>query len=294
MAETTSPNPNDQSVADPQGLLDAEDHMRGMERLEMEVVGIAYPVPSIARVTGRIAPQNPAAWQPPNQAIRIAVDHPEGQRPVMRVYTVRRFDPDQSLIEIDFVLHGGDSPAMLWLHSAKPGTILPLIGPRQHVTPNPTPGKRVAIFADATAIPALWSILDAWPDDGDAEGDVWVETDDRFAFDELPHPQGITLHLLLRPPEEAAGTAGRLLLAAQELADPQDRVVWAAGERQEMRALKEIFRKAGVTRDHLQVVGYWKHGISGSDLDRLRLAEYAALLSKGKTLADLNDEELPI
>ncbi|WP_206613877.1 siderophore-interacting protein [Paenirhodobacter populi] len=297
MAESGEHTPETGSVEDPEGLLEREDHMQGMERIEMRVVRIDRPVPSVARVIGHIAPQDPAAWTPPNQAIRIAVAQPEGQRPVMRVYTVRRFDPATGLLEIDFILHGDDSPAMRWLHDAAPGTLLPMIGPRQHVVPLPVEGKRAAIFADETAIPAVWAILNAWAPEAWTQGlesDVWIETADPTAFDELPRPEGVNLHLLLRAEGEPAGATGHLAAAARTISDPGACVIWAAGERQEMRRIREHFRAAGVPRDQLQVVGYWKLGISGTELDRVRLAEYAALLAKGRTLADLSDDELPI
>ena len=281
-----------ESVEDRTGLLEQDDHMRGMERLDMEVVSITRPFPSVARVAGRIAPQDPAPWMPPNQAVRIAVESPEGLRPVVRVYTIRSFDPVQSIVEIDFVLHEDDSPAMRWLNSARPGTRLPMIGPRQHFVPDATGGKPAAIFADETAIPAVWAILTAWP--AGARASVWIETADPAAFAELPAPEGVELHLLPRAPSEAPGSTMRLLAAARALKAPGDWTVWAAGERQEMRDLRNHFRAAGIARDAMQVLGYWRKGMSSSELDRVRLAEYEALVADGKRLEDLPDIDLPV
>lgn len=284
---------NAASIEDRSNILEAEDHMRGMEHVEMVVTHIDNPVPSVMRVTGRIAPQDPTPWMPPNQAVRIAVEQVEGQRPVVRVYTIRRFDPAASLIEIDFVLHNDDSPAMRWLKAARPGTVLPMIGPRQHFVAQPTAGRRAAVFADETAIPAVFAMLAAWdPEAGEAE--VWVESCDPAAFAELPRPEGVKLHFLHRDTGTPAGTSLRLLAAAQALPDPKSWVVWAAGERQEMRDLRNHFRAAGVARADLQVLGYWKRGLSGTDLDRVRLAEYETLRASGKTLEDLNDIDLPV
>ncbi|NPD14011.1 siderophore-interacting protein [Xinfangfangia sp. D13-10-4-6] len=266
--------------------------MRGMERIGMEVVSITYPFASVARVTGRIAPQDPAPWSPPNQAVRIAVEEPPGQRPVVRVYTIRAFDPVTSQIEIDFVLHEDDSPAMRWLKAARPGTILPMIGPRQHFIPQPSGDRKAAIFADETAIPAVYAILKAWPQG--LIGEAWIETPDPAAFAELPQPEGVTLHLIARPAGVGAGTTQSLLAAAKALPQPQDWTVWAAGERVEMRDLRNHLRSQGVTRDAMQVLGYWKKGMSSSDLDRARLAEYEALRAQGLTIEDLGDVDLPV
>ena len=281
-----------ESVEDSGGILDDDDHMRGMERVGMEVTGITYPFPSVARVRGRIAPVDPAPWMPPNQAIRIAVEEPDGLRPVVRVYSVRAFYPATSEIEIDFVIHEDDSPAMRWLKAARPGTILKMIGPRQHFIPLPSGDKRAAIFADETAIPAVYAILSAWPEG--LRGEVWIETPDRAAFDELPRPAGVTLNLLLRPAEVAPGSGNYLISAAKALPDAKSWTVWAAGERVEMRDLRNHLRDAGVARADLQVLGYWKKGMSSSDLDRARLAEYEALRRQGLTLENVGDIDLPV
>ncbi|WP_198672196.1 siderophore-interacting protein [Pseudogemmobacter bohemicus] len=283
---------NSESVEDRSGILEEDDHMRGMERIAMEVVRVTYPFASVARVTGRIAPLDPAPWMPPNQAVRIAVEEPAGQRPVVRVYTIRSFDPVTSQVEIDFVIHEDDSPAMRWLRAAKPGTVLPMIGPRQHFIPLPSGDKRAAIFADETAIPAVYAILKAWP--AGLQGEAWIETPDHAAFEELPRPEGVRLHLLLRPAGVAPGSGKYLIGAAKALPDPAGWTVWAAGERVEMRDLRNHLRGAGVARADLQVLGYWKKGMSSSDLDRARLAEYEALRAEGLTLENVGDIDLPV
>lgn len=284
---------HNESVADPQGLLAQDDHMRGMERIRMEVARLAQPFPSVTRVTGRIAPQDPAQWIPANLAVRIEVETPEGERPVSRVYTVRSFDPVQNLIEIDFVMHEDDSPAMRWLRAAVPGTLVWMTGPRQHFIPDHEAGKRAAIFADETAIPAVCAILKAWPEG--AKGSLWVETGDREAFDELPGVEGVERHLLLRSAGEAAGSTGRLFAAAKAaVAGPADWTIWAAGERQEMRDLRNHFRAGGFDRNDVRVYGYWKRGSSSSEIDRIRLEEYTALRARGEKLEDFRETDLPI
>ncbi|MDF3608159.1 siderophore-interacting protein [Paracoccus sp. DMF-8] len=282
-----------ESVGDPAGILTEQDHMRDMDRIRMEVLAIATPSPSVARVTARIAPADPSAWMPANLAIRIEVETPPGERPVSRIYTVRRFDPAASTIEVDFVIHEDDSPAMRWLRAARAGDHVWLTGPRQHFVPDHELAKRAAIFADETAIPAVYAILNDWPEG--AQGDVWIETDDRAAFDELPRPQGVALNLLLRRPDQPAGSTGALFAAAQAaLTDPARHSLWAAGERQEMRHFRDHFRALGMARQDIRVFGYWRRGTSSSEIDRIRLREYSALRQTGARLEDFSDADLPI
>lgn len=286
-------SPNKESVEDPEGLLSQQDHMRDMDRVQMEVVGIWRPFASVARLVGRIAPSDPGAWQPANLAVRIEVETPEGQRPVSRIYTIRSFDPAACTVEIDFVIHEDDSPAMRWLATARPGTKVWMIGPRQHLVPAQDPLKRVAVFADETAIPAVHAILNAWPEG--VRGSLWIETGEAGAFQELPRLPGIDYHLIHRSPDQPAGTTGALLAAARAaIGSACGWTLWAAGERQEMREFRSHFRALGLARDDLRVFGYWKHGASSSEIDRIRLREYAEIRKRGLRLEDLDDAELPI
>lgn len=277
-----------ESVADRKNLLSQEDHMRSMEHIGMTVVDIARPTPSVTRVTGRIATADVAAWCRPNLAIRLEVETPAGQRPVSRVYTVRSFDEARSLVEIDFVLHEDDSPAMRWLNAATVGSVIQLIGPRPHFVPDFAAGKKVAMFADETGIPALFSILQAWQPG--IRGVAHVETADPAAFAELPRVQDVELHLLLRGAGEAPGTTDRLLEAAKAIADPENWIVWAAGERQEARFIRDYFTmERGLPKSHAQVVGYWRRGMTSSDIDRLRLRQYEDTRARGGVLENLDD-----
>ncbi len=279
-------------VEDRQGLLTQDDHMRDMERIEMEVERIFRPTPTVARVIARIAPRNPEAWRRANLAMRIEVEQPEGGRPVSRVYTVRSFDPERSSIEIDFVVHPDDSPAMRWLAQARPGTRTWFVGPRPHFLPDYESGRRIAIFADETAIPAVYAILNAWQQP--ARGVVYIETTDRAAFEELPQVLGVESHLFLRRADEQPGKTSYLLDAAQALPDPASWRVWAAGEREVARAIRAYFEGHGLGRDEVRVFGYWRNGVSSSQIDRARLGHYADMRTRKEGLERFEDLDLPV
>jgi len=277
-----------ESGADRKNLLAQQDHMRTMERIKMTVVEIARPVPSVARVTGRIAPADVAPWRRPNLAIRLEVETPAGQRPVSRVYTIRSFDEAQSRIEIDFVLHEDESPAMRWLRTATVGSTIHLVGPRPHFLPDFAAGKSVAMFADETAIPAVFSILQAWQPG--IRGVVHVETADPAAFEELPSPADVELRLLLRGADEAPGSTGRLVEAARAIADPENWTVWAAGERQDARAIRDYFTaERGLPKSDAHVFGYWRRGMTSSETDGMRLRQYEELRARDGVLEQLDD-----
>ncbi len=286
-------NPRDESVEDRQGLLAQDDHMGGMERIELVVTDIVRPFQSVTRVTASISPSSPEIWQRPNVAVRLEVESPEGQRPVSRIYTVRSFDAARSLIELDFVMHPDDSPAMRWLAGAHVGQATMLVGPRPHFVPDFACGRKVALFADETAIPAVYAILQHWQ--APAQGVVYIETANRAAFDELPDVPGVQKHLLLRRSDEHPGETTYLVDAALSLPDPKVWTVWAAGERGTARAIRKYFTEDhGLSREEVRVFGYWRAGVSSSQIDRVRLGHYTDLRARGEKLERFEDLDLPV
>jgi len=276
-------------MADSAKVLKQADHMRDMEATTFTVVSVERPSPSLVRVSGEVNAQNLSVWSAPNLAIRFALPNPDGGKPFSRIYTIRSFDPATAVAVVDFVWHDHPSPAMNWVRAAKPGDVVSLTGPRPHFLPNFDAGKTCLIFADETALPAVYSILQFWREG--AKGHIYIETDDKAAFDELPDVEGVERHLLLR------GEGQRNLLIDAALAHPhaQSCTIWAAGERDDARALRKHFHETcGLGRDDIRIYGYWKRGATNSDIDEKRLSAYEALVAKGGTLEDLDDLDIAI
>lgn len=279
------------TIEDPKGLLSSADHERDMERIALQVTRIEAPYPSVRRVVGTVAPKDPQQWLYPNLAVRMDLEAAANGGMINRIYTIRSYDPATHQVEIDFVLHRDDSPAMRWLAQAGAGTVVMMKGPRPHTLPHYETAKPVAIFADDTALPAVQAMLRAWPQDA-RRGHVWIDTADEAAFAALDCPAGVEKHLLRRPDDLPAGYA-RLLLAAarQHLSAPLDWTVWAAGERAEMQELRSFLKSAGLMREDMRLLGYWRLGQTSSELDIERLAIYERIRSAGLGLEELRDLE---
>jgi NADPH-dependent ferric siderophore reductase len=238
----------------------------------MTIVAIGHPHPSVTRVTARLAGVTDPIWQRPNIAVRLELDHPPDGTPLSRVYTIRRFDPSDSTLEIDFVRHDHQSPAMRWLDTVRPGNIVQALGPKGHFLPDLNLPHPVAIFADETAVAAVDSILRHWRTG--IAGQVFIETPDAAVIDELPKVDGLTFHHLMRDAPTGTEDPSRLPAAARSLADGSRYTVWAAGERAAMHALRGYFQAdCGLPRDRVRVFGYWRAGLSSCELDRLRRQE---------------------
>ncbi len=270
-------------------LLKEKDHLQDMEQLEMTIVSIHTPYPSIVRIQGKINTLQPELWQAPNLAIRLIVSNlPEGQ-PISRVYTVRSFNPINAQIEIDFVKHEDLSPAMEWLNSAQVGTKIGLIGPRPHFIPNFIHKKHVVMFADDTAVPALYSILNEW--ENGVSADIFIESFEKDIANQLPHHDHVQIHSFHK--EHHTPQKGLLLKAAFALKTYDNITIWAACERKEARALRQFFLEdKQFNKNDVRIAGYWRDGVSSSELDILRAQHYQKHIQQGKTLNEYDDLDL--
>ncbi len=79
---------------------------------------------------------------------------PREQWPFRRRYTVRRWDPAEGLVTLDFVIHGGEGVAGPWAAGARPGDALVLTGPSGAYRPSPDAGWHL-MAGDESALPAI-------------------------------------------------------------------------------------------------------------------------------------------
>lgn len=261
-------------------VLRQDDHDRGLHHVESTVVAVRQATPSLLRVTLQLPEADrDADWGAPNVALRLELATDQGE--VSRVYTVRTFDEAAGRIDVDVVVHGNTSPMMRWAAGVSVGDTLRFRGPRPHFRVPAGNGRPAALFLDETAIPALYALLLQWPAGQRAVG--WVATDDAEAFAELPSVPGVRLHRV--SPEGA-----QLAVQARALADAAAHVVWGAGERDEMRTIRRLFRTdLGLAKEDVAVFGYWRRGTTSTEIDEARLANYQRVLDQGGTITELDD-----
>jgi NADPH-dependent ferric siderophore reductase len=264
--------------------LRSDDHNAGLHRITATVREIIRPSATLARIVLHVPGlREDPVWHRPNVSLRLFLGPDFGD--VSRVYTVRSASDETESIEVDVVLHGVESPMMSWFRSLAIGHAVTLDGPRPHFQVPEQRGRRAAVFADDTAIPALFALLS---DAGsELSGTAFVATDDVEAFDELPRDAGLDL-VRIAP---GHGFDEQALIVD----DAANWVVWGAGERDEMKRLRRHFRgTVGIHKDDVAVYGYWKRGVSTSDIDAVRLRHYTELLAGGGTVTDMDDLALDI
>ncbi|MFS0853111.1 siderophore-interacting protein [Microbacterium sp. 179-I 3D4 NHS] len=191
---------------------------------------------------------------------------PDGERPVMRNYSVRAYRPATvergAEIDVDFVLHGSAAdgtagPASRWAEICEPGEHVLLID--EGLTFNPERGTdRVLLVGDETALPAIASIAASLP--ASATGTALIEVpspDDALAF---PHPEGLAVEWIVRPHDAQPGVLALERVAEQEL-PPAPFHAYAAGEQSLASGVRKLLvGERGVDKGAVSFCGYWKVG----------------------------------
>lgn len=190
-------------------------------------------------------------WYQAYQAI------PEDRRPVLRNYTVRRFDPAALELDVDFVLHGVEGPASAWALRAAPGDVVGVC----HDAASPRPPadiERLLLVADETGLPALAAILDELPAGRRAR--AYVEVGGPADEIELATGPGVDVTWLYRDgvPPGRSDIVVRTLRAEEPAVDGV--YAWVAGEAGMAKEVRRyLVRDRGVAKGHVEFCGYWLH-----------------------------------
>lgn len=203
----------------------------------------------------------------------------EDAQPVLRTYTVRRFDPEHHRIEFDVAAHQPGAAAD-WLARTRPGDQIGLAGMRREFSA--AEGIDTHLLAgDDSALPAITVIVEALPAEVPATVLVHVEHDSDL--DLLPRrtDPAITWITSTEPTRSLPEMLGQLRC-------PPGRVqAWIAAESAPVRELRHILLNDWqVARDDLRAAAYWKAGMDNTDLDAIAIAGYQRAVAEGVDPAD--------
>lgn len=186
---------------------------------------------------------------------------PSDQKPIMRDYTPRYFDPQQQTLSIDFVLHQA-GPACDWARQAKVGDQLAIGGPRGSMV-IPMDFEGYVLIGDETALPAIGRRLEELP--RDAQVLVIAEID--CMQDQLQwNAPADTEIMWLQRMGQSAGEADLLLQALKHAPLPEgDFHTWIAAETTVARQLRQtLIADYGVNKNYIKAAGYWQRGKADS------------------------------
>lgn len=174
----------------------------------------------------------------------------------VRIYTFRSIDLERGEIDIDFVLHEGESmPGAEWAANAKPGDIAGALGPGGGGVPEAT---AMILAGDETALPAISRIAAEVP--AGTRLRIFLEVDG--PAEELPIASAGTVDLTWMHRNGApAGTMGLIENAIKDaLADADaDTFVWAGCERSEAKRIRDFLKsKRAHDRQKMSIGAYWE------------------------------------
>ncbi|MYW02377.1 siderophore-interacting protein [Streptomyces sp. SID3343] len=220
---------------------------------------------------------------------------PEGERPWMRSFTLRRRLPGTNTVEIDFVLHGDTGPATGWAAAARPGDQLGMVGPSAiysapiSLTDSIANSDWLLLAGDESALPAIGTLLEALPRGGRAV--AFVEVADADERQNIETDGDVTVNWLYRE-HTAAGRSDVLIDAVRNAEFPPGRpFAWLAGESGAVRALRRhLVDDRGLDKRSIDFAGYWRFTLTQDDAPTTedmaeaqeRLAEFRAA-AEGRT-----------
>lgn len=193
-------------------------------------------------------------------------------KPIMRTYTIKKFDVESLELTLDFVVHGVNDdpviqdeqfgPAISWANNVEVGEQITIDGPG----PVKLIDSQAAWFflaGDMTAIPAISANIECLPEN--AKGHVVLEIlteADKYPIDA---PKDINIHWVIN---SVPNQKNSVLLDAVKTIKWFDGAphIWVASEFDAMRGLRRYFKESfaeknlTINRGQIYASSYWKMG----------------------------------
>ncbi len=187
---------------------------------------------------------------------------PDGERPPMREYTVRRFDKGKRELDVRVLLHG-NGPVARWAAGATVGDRVGITGPRASKI-MPDGFANYLLVGDLTAVPAIARWLGVLPEGAMAQVLIAARSEDDVVEFRCREPIWVLWLTDLAVPE------------ADHLAQPlrevqlysEDTFAWAAGEAEAMRKVRRVLLDdLEIASENVKVTGYWRREQPDFDYD---------------------------
>src|SRR5260221_250437 len=229
----------------------------GVGPLELEVVEAVDLGPRMRRIllTGRGLEE--FSYEP-GQDVMLVLGG--GERPLSRRYSIRGFDAQSRVLELNIVAHGVHGPGAEWASTTQPGDRINGVGPRGKIYLNPSADWHM-FLGDDTAAPASLNMLEALPND--IPGLSFLEVSS--AQEELSTTSSQRVNWLHRG-EMQAISSDLLVDAMNSVELPTGRGhLYIAGEVQIVGAVQRAALTRGLAPDQLSPKAYWGRGKSNAN-----------------------------
>ena len=178
--------------------------------------------------------------------------------PILRTYTVRRFDEEAREVWIDVVVHGDDGVAGPWAAQAQPGETIHVRGPGGAYRPGSDVDHHLFV-GDEAALPAIAASVESLP--AGARATVFCEVVGTEEEQPLVSDASVDVRWLHRE-GAAPGTTSLLADHVRAWEWPGGRVgVFVHGEAGLLTTVRPyLVRERGVARADASVSAYWRRG----------------------------------
>jgi NADPH-dependent ferric siderophore reductase len=181
-------------------------------------------------------------------------------RPVARAYTIRSLDIDGRFMDVDFLIHDGESVGSAWALEAALGQKVGIMGP---VGRPVRQANWYVLGGDETALPAISRLLETLP--AATRGVAFIEVADAGERQPIANATQIEVCWLERQ-GAPAGADGRLARQMLSVEWPREGTSfgWFAAEAAVAKVVRDQWRGAmGLGRDQTIAAAYWRRGTAG-------------------------------
>lgn len=188
--------------------------------------------------------------------VKLFFDRGEGEKPAMRDYTPRRYDPQTNELDIDFAVNHEAGPATEWARNVQVGSLLNIAGPRGSQILEDSFDWNMFI-CDETGLPAASRRLEELR--ADVPVVVVAETTNDGERIALPAREKLDVVWVVRG--EGPGLTG--IVRGLKLPAGAGHV-WIAAESAIAKELRRIVvDELGHPLKWLKAAGYWQRGAEG-------------------------------
>ena len=207
--------------------------------------------------------------------LKLLFEQPDGNKPIMRTYTVAEQRSAPNEIDVDFMLHTGTDGASHgiaapWSLETQANDEISLFGPGPAKYIN-TDAECFLLAGDMTALPALTANLKLLP--ANARGKAFIEILSEGDKQDLIQPENVEIIWIVN---DAPGSDESPLFHAIEQADWQEGKlsVWVACEFKTMKKIRQHLKvDREVEKSHLYISSYWKKGNTEEEHKVLKQAD---------------------
>jgi NADPH-dependent ferric siderophore reductase len=234
--------------------------IQGVGRWTLEVVESRMITPRMHRI-GLKGPAFEGFDYRPGQDVMVWVPADE-ERMLYRRYTIRHFDRETGLLDLDIFVHGKGGPGENWAKTVQPGDVVEVVGPRGKISLAAAPWH--LFVGDETYISATFAMLEALP----AGTLAWVFLEVAGSEEEQSLVASADVRLTWVHRGEASPGDPVGLVAAIESAElpTSPGHVYIGAELQVSRALGRALEDRGFDRNQISSKAYWGRGRANANI----------------------------